>query len=312
MRVGARYNLPVIGVTQGSSGVVQLPGVGDVPQHEALRLLALARQVASPLTTWTADMDWTRASNAHRTNKFHEMERALRSDHNWFEGDVRISRDGRLEMAHDVHDRGAGLTFDEWLMIGIASGRGLKVELKEPAGFDMWLDAIERHGVDPTRLILNVPVAPAPGEYGLSDAQLRTLRRRFPDATINLSPTGHQRYTAAVIGELARTARLVGGRVMFPMQWDLLSDDMIAALRPYGRVAVWSAQWWGTPEDPITETETLRARGVDGMVDLATAGTGARLAAAAARGLGDIFGRQSVVQARDAFVTLRERLRGRH
>ena len=299
-----------MGVTQVGSGAAQVPVAGTPPVDDAGRLLLLARQVASPMTTWVAGSSWELASNAHRTNKVDEMERALRSDHNWFEGDVRVAEDGSLEMAHDMHDRGAGLTFEQWLAIGAASGRGLKVELKEPATFDAALAALERSGVDQQHLILNVPVAPAPGQQGLTDAQLVELRRRFPRATINLSPTGHHEYTPAVVAELARTARLVGGDVMFPMQWDLLTDDVIAGLRPFGRVAVWSSTWWGTPSDPHAETAALRARGVTGMVDLATAGTGARLLSYAARGLASLFGRQSVIDARNAVVGLRDRIVG--
>lgn len=280
------------------------PAHAPMPGDAGARLLALARESRSTATDWAPGMDWARARNAHRTNTAAELEAALRSDANWLEGDIRRDpTSGALVMAHDRTDVGRGLSLDAWLAAGRASGRGVKAELKEPASFDAYVAAIERSGIEQSRLILNVPVAASGDQTVLADSELVELRRRLPDATINLSPTGHDSYTPAMHAELARAARLVGGPVMFPLQWDLLDDATIGALRPHGRVAVWASQGWGVPRDAVAEADALRERGVDGMVDLGSPNSlGARIMAAAARGLGAVFGRSAVVDARDAVV----------
>lgn len=266
-------------------------------------LLALAAATASPDVRWLPGQRWTSARNAHETNSAMSLVRALRSDANWLEGDLRRDERRRLVMAHDVHDVGWGVTFERWLEIGAASGRGVKIDLKDPGAFRQMLDAVAASGIDESRLIFNVPVAGRP-DLTLTDAQLRELRRRFPRATVNLSPTGLRAFTRDVVDELARTARVVGGAVMFPLQWDLLRDDVIQALRPFGRIAVWSSPIWGTPADPAGEALELRRRGVDGMVDLADPSHGARLVAMATRALAAVFGRQALFDARDAVTKL--------
>lgn len=266
-------------------------------------LVVLARATASPDVRWTRTSSWRDARNAHETNSAKTLVHALRSDANWLEGDLRVDEHGRLVMAHDEHDEGWGLTLERWLAIGAASGRGVKVDLKEPAGFEAMVEAIAASGIEQSRLILNVPVAGHP-DRTLDDAQLRRLRRRFPRATVNLSPTGQENLSPPVVAELARTALVVGGAVMFPLQWDLLRDDVIRALRPFGRVAVWSASAWGSPSDVAREAAELRQRGVDGMVDIADPGRGVRLLSNATRALGAVFGRQAVLEARDALSRL--------
>lgn len=266
-------------------------------------LVALARATASHDVRWTRASSWRDARNAHETNSAKTLVHALSSDANWIEGDLRVDEHGRLVMAHDEHDEGWGVSLERWLAIGAASGRGVKVDLKEPAGFDAMLDAIEASRIDQARLILNVPVAGRPDRI-LDDAQLRRLRERFPRATVNLSPTGQEQLSHAVVAELARTAQVVGGAVMFPLQWDLLRDDVIRALRPFGRVATWSSPAWGSPSDVAREAAELRRRGVDGMVDLADPGRAIRLLSNATRALGALFGRQAVLEARDALSWL--------
>jgi hypothetical protein len=92
---------------------------------------------------------------------------------------------------------------------------------------------------------------------------------------------------------------------MFPLQWDLLTDEVIAALKPYGKIATWAAWVWGTPRDMVDETRRLRERGVDGMIDLPTnVSIGSRLVSLGARGLGALIGRQAVVDARRAVLQL--------
>jgi hypothetical protein len=299
--------LPIVGVSR-----VQLQVVPNLPPRTpagaASYLLTLAQATRSPLTDWSDGSSWSRASNAHRTNTPVELDVALRSSHNWLEGDVRVDDTGtRLVMAHERGDIPAGLAFDDWLRACAASGRGVKVELKEPAGFELLVAALALGLVPQDRLIVNVTVAGPRGKV-LTDDQLRRLRALVPGATINLSPTDQQRLGPAVLAELARTADLVGGKVMFPLQWDLVTDEVIRALKPHGRIAIWVAVPWGTPGDVDEETVALRLRGVDGMVDLPrNVGTGMKLVSLGARALGTLFGRQAVVDARAGVLRLLRR-----
>ncbi len=86
------------------------------------------------------------AKNAHRTNTREQFEAALKSGANWFEGDVRLEIDGSgIEMRHDqAHESGDNLTLREWLTMGKASGRGLKLDVKESQHLPAILDELER------------------------------------------------------------------------------------------------------------------------------------------------------------------------
>jgi hypothetical protein len=282
-----------------SASAVTLPSVTN--------LVMLADTTRTPATDWVSGLEWTAARNAHRTNTPAELQHALQSDVNWMEGDVRMAPDGQLVMAHDRGDIGRGMTLDAWLMVGARSGRGVKVELKESVGFDQMLAALARTPIPQERLIVNVNVVGA-AAVTLTDEQLRRLRRMLPDATLNLSadPTDALALTRPIVQQLTRAATIVGGKVMFPLQWDLVTDEVIAALTPFGRIATWSAWWWGTPANVDEETQRLRQRGVDGMIDLPmNVAKSARLVSLALRGLGNVFGRQAVVDAREAIMKLR-------
>jgi hypothetical protein len=43
---------------------------------------------------------------------------------------------------------------------------------------------------------------------------------------------------------------------------------VIAALKPHGKVSIWTSTSQGTPDDAAAETQRLRDRGVDGVIDL--------------------------------------------
>jgi len=60
---------------------------------------------------------------------------------------------------------------------------------------------------------------------------------------------------------------LVGQPVMFPLRWDLVGPNVIAALRPFGKIAIWNDPRIA-PGNIVEETRRLRSIGVDGMIDL--------------------------------------------
>jgi hypothetical protein len=53
---------------------------------------------------------------------------------------------------------------------------------------------------------------------------------------------------------------------MFPIRQELVTEGVVRALRPYGRVAVWNVPGITNPSD--RDEARLRAMGVDGMIDL--------------------------------------------
>lgn len=204
----------------------------------------------------------TDGSNAHRTNTPEEMREALDHDYNWLEGDLRRRDDGVLVMSHDSGDaEREGLTFDEWLDVGAASHRGLKVDVKESEAMPELLDKLAASGIPQRRLMVN---------DGMSADSARSIRAQLPHAWLAINPATNQdgHYDSASIARAIEAARAAGGRVAFPLRWDLLDDDVIRELKPYGRISVWTAKSEGTPDDPEAEAERLRARGVDGVIDL--------------------------------------------
>lgn len=211
-----------------------------------------------------ASNDLSKGRNAHHSNTRAEMRKALEGDHNWLEGDLRVSGDGRLVMAHDGDKEADGLELQEWLAVGGASGRGLKVDVKENEAIPALLDQLDASGIPEGRIMLNV------GSSALDEAGVRDVRERFPDAWLALNPRTPEgrRYRAEDLEQVAALADAAGGRIAFPVRWDLASDETIAALRPHGRVSIWTSASQGTPDDATAEAARLRARGVDGVIDL--------------------------------------------
>lgn len=212
---------------------------------------------------WDPSLDsLTTARNAHRTNTADEMHDALGDDYNWLEGDVRLTDDDEVVMAHDAEDREHGLTLERWLAIGADGARGLKLDLKDHDSLPAVLDALEVSGIPDGRIMVNV------GELPLSE--LGEIRKRFPDAWIALNPTrdDDDTYSPDSIARITELADQLGGRITFPIRWDIATDDVIQALKPHGSVSIWTSRTGGTPNDTDTERQRLLDRGVDGMIDL--------------------------------------------
>jgi hypothetical protein len=112
------------------------------------------------------------------------------------------------------------------------------------------------------RIMLNVGV-------GVGEVTIREMRERFPDAwlAINPSPGDDNDYGPDDLRAATELASVAGGRVAFPLRWDLVTDEVIDTLRPYGKVSIWTSNAQGTPDDPKAEAERLRERGVEGVID---------------------------------------------
>ncbi|MCW2921808.1 MAG: hypothetical protein JWL76_1682 [Thermoleophilia bacterium] len=214
---------------------------------------------------WDPDNDdLTKAHNAHHSNTPEEMRDALEHDYNWLEGDLRVDARGELVMAHDSDKKDSGLKLDEWLAIGGAGERGLKVDVKEAEAIPKLLETLEASDIPDGRIMLNVSTSQVDAD------DVREMRRRFPDAwlALNPSPGDDNDYGPDDLKQVTDLADTAGGRVAFPLRWDLVTDDVIETLKPHGKVSIWTSKSEGTPDHPGSETRKLRDRGVDGVIDL--------------------------------------------
>ncbi|MBM4379820.1 MAG: DUF2181 domain-containing protein [Deltaproteobacteria bacterium] len=239
--------------------------------------------VRNPQTWWTG-RPLSEARNAHSTNTRADFEAALAHGFNFLEGDVRVELNPphALEMRHDRGDEpGDNLSLAEWLERGAASGRGLKLDVKETDRMPELLDAVAAAGVPEGRLMIN-----------LGDAAMRRwgplVRERFPGATLACNPpAGEQggKLSARQVEAMASLARTLGGPVTFVVRLDLLTDAAIRTLSPLGPVSVWNDPGRPTPADLVREERALRDRGVSGMVDLRPGKSSASKARDGASGL---------------------------
>ncbi|MEO6867747.1 MAG: DUF2181 domain-containing protein [Gaiellales bacterium] len=233
------------------------------PPPRALLDTAARIKQQHPSRTWDPDAPLAKGRNAHHSNTEQELRDALQSDadYNWLEGDLRVNDAGTLVMAHDADKEDSGLTLDQWLAIGSASERGMKVDVKEDAAIPELLDALEASGIPDGRLMINIGSVPL--------AQVTEIRNRFPDAWLALNPKASASgYSDAALEQTIQAAQAAGGRVSFPIRWDIASDDVINRLQQHGDVSIWTSQTRGTPDDTDAETVSLRRRGVSGVVDL--------------------------------------------
>jgi len=220
-----------------------------------------------PSTQWTFGRPLYQAKNAVRTNTREELTAALKTDCNWLEGAVRKELDGPgLEMRKDAApEQGEALALEEWLVIVKPTGRGVKIDVKEPAYLEEIVRQVKAVGIQSERLMWN-----------LSDAAMATwaakLRQQFPKCILAINAAGDgERVKSAEVArmiELAKRGR--GGPVAFVVRYDRLTDAAIRALQGYGAISVWNdpALPGVVKENIRAITDGLRARGVDGVVDL--------------------------------------------
>lgn len=275
--------------------VLNLPGwisQGHLSDDRRRELVTLAR--AHPERAWPAGRDIALARNAHRTNTVAEMTAALTGDYDWLECDVRLEGPLRDHLpipgarrpitAHDSFQTN-GMLFEDWVAIAKASGKGLKLDFKSSAAIDQCIAILQEAGVDESKLIMNigVPAPPAdaaakPGDLRyrpLTDGRLTAIRGAFPGCTINLSPgaaaTPDGSYSAAQVDQLIRYARAAGRPVMFPLRAECVTREIVQALKPFGKVAIWNSPSTYNPADVVAAIAKFREWGVDGMIDIMTA-----------------------------------------
>jgi hypothetical protein len=247
------------------AGGIEVPALPSNPRALAADLLdeliRLGRDNAAG--RWSVRGDLADARNMHATNRMGELRAALTGDYDWLEVDVRRI-DGRLVASHDRMPARDALRMEDWIRIGAATERGLKLDFKERAAVAPTLDLVTRAGIAHERLVINVPVR---GDERLSLDQLRRIRRRFPRATINLS-LGSGAYTARVIATAVALGRGVGGPVAFPLDLARVDDRIVRAFTAGGHVAIWNDPRRTPVRDRDATREQLRSWGVDGTIDL--------------------------------------------
>jgi hypothetical protein len=267
------------------------PSARPGPDDSSLLRLAAAR----PDLAWPVEADVSIARNAHETNTRDELAGALRGEFDWLEGDVRLDRTGRPVMQHD-RDGSSDLDLATWLRVADASGRGAKLDVKVRDALPATIALVQQSGIDQRRLIINVGIWPA--------AELASIRRAFPDAIINLGPGSNAALTSADLVGAQVAARIVGGRVMFPIRQDFVTPGIVDALKPFGRVAVWNSPKLTNPGP--RDVPRLRAMGVDGMIDLREpASIGQHASSAVIESAAWVFGWDPVRRALDGLGLLK-------
>jgi hypothetical protein len=223
-----------------------------------------ARNTSRPDTSWWKGRPLAEARNAHATNTKEQFDHAIKSGANWLEGDIRkeINSD-KLEMRHDAgHEKGDNLTLREWLERGRASGRGLKLDVKEGRHIGRILDEAERANIPSERLMFN-----------LGDTDMREwgpkIRERFPNAILAVNPpSGGRKLKTSQVNAMIENAKAGGHPVTFVVKQSQLTQDAIDKLRGYGTISVWNSPG-DIPGDKIGDvTRKLRAAGVNGVIDL--------------------------------------------
>lgn len=253
----------------------ELLGIGHAVAHEAPAaapdpeisgLIALARRTRSDATAWAPGKPLSGAKNAHSTNTHEDMKSALEHGYNFLEGDVReeINAPHALEMRHDTsHESGNNLTLAQWLAVGLASGRGLKLDVKEPQHMARVLDAVAASGVPAWRVMFNL------GSGAMDDWGAR-IRGRFATSWLAINPpSGDGALAGEQVATMIGQARKFGAPATFVVRLEHLTAPALDALRVVGPVSIWNSPNEGRKvKDAKKLAASLRARGVDGVIDI--------------------------------------------
>lgn len=264
------------------------PAAAGAPVDRGIAdLVALAIRTRAAGTRWQTGKPLSEALNAHSTNMHEHMRAALEHGYNFLEGDVRqeINEPHELEMRHDTsHESGNNLTLRQWLEVGRVSGRGLKLDVKEPQHMDRVLAAVETSGVPEGRLMFNLG-ASAMDTWGAR------IRARFPGSWLALNPSsGDGALNRSQVDGLLAQARAFGAPATFVIRYDDLTDEAIARLKDAGPVSVWNSQNTGRKVDDVAKVVAeLRARGVNGVIDIRKSeGLGGRISNTLERGVNEV------------------------
>ena len=217
----------------------------------------MERAKARPATTWWMGRPLSEGKNAHKTNTRQQLDAAMKDGSNWFEGDVRKEIHGdRVEMRHDPgQESGDNLTLKEWLAKGKASGRGLKLDVKDSYELPEIIKEVKAAHVPSERLMWN-----------LGDGELdkfgKQIRKEFPNSIIAINSGTTKR--------AIEHAKALGRPVTFVKRFDQVSDKDIKRLERFGPISLWNDTGVGglSSKDIPKVTAELRRRGVTGMIDL--------------------------------------------
>jgi hypothetical protein len=269
--------------------------VHDFFAHRPTDPQAVERLVQSadvPEQRWQPELSLSDVRNAHTTNTPAEMAHALKGDYNCLEADIRL--EGNLRPFPGYRDRPViaahwdwnthGFLLHEWLRVGVASGRMLKLDCKSGAAVPEALRQCKAFGVPGEKLILNggVELHPWSSPMGIAMSihniffasktsldTLKLMRKVYPTATIAISPS-HQPKSDKDYARIERYARAVGGRLMFPLPAQQVDAEVVRRLKPFGAVAIYNDPRTYNPPDAAADRARFQAMGVDGVIDIRT------------------------------------------
>jgi hypothetical protein len=206
--------------------------------------------------------------NAHITNTAEQLRVALAGDYNALEGDVRLEH-GVPVMSHDAGGEDA-LLFADWARIGAATGKHLRIDLKEAAAIDQVSALLDRLGVPDEQVTLNLSTGMPFSDADVERGVLARIRAAHPDALIGFNVPDS--VLGAPIGDATRAASSIGGPTMISLAIDQVDPQLVQRLHAAGvHVGVWNDPVTDPVADPAATLRSLRDQGIDGMVDLRSA-----------------------------------------
>jgi hypothetical protein len=245
-------------------------GVLPRPRLDASEVRALVgHETDRARDAWTLGDGPEAMRNAHMSNTAEQLRIALEGDYNSLEGDVRLEH-GVPVMSHDRAGAHA-LLFADWLRVGLATGKHLRIDFKEAAALDQVSALLKRMHVPDEQVTLNVSTGTPHMDSDVDLATLERVRAAHPKALIgfNLTPTLLGREPRAAV---EAAARAIGGPTQVAIAVQDANPARIRELRDAGLfVGVWNDVSTHPVEDVAGTVAQLRERGANGLVDLRTA-----------------------------------------
>jgi hypothetical protein len=218
-------------------------------------------------STWWAGRPLSEGKNAHRTNTREEFDAALKDgSFNWFEGDIRKALHGDgIETRHDPGpELGGTMSLPEWLQKGKASGRGLKLDVKDGFELPNIIKAVKASGVPDGRLAFNLGAGEL-DKYGAD------VRKAFPHALIEINVgSAGAKMDQTEVNRMLGYAKKLGQPVSFVERYDRLTPSAIQQLEKVAPISLWNDPGRGglTSKNVPQVTAQLRKEGVTGIIDL--------------------------------------------
>ncbi|WP_342380059.1 hypothetical protein NVS55_10880 [Myxococcus stipitatus] len=284
---------PIGAALLGGALITELKALG---KNNAAEALEVNHQPLDYQGRWKPGMTLDQAKNAHYTNTEGQLAEAAGSKSNWFEGDLQVSPGGSLVLRHDNDEKG-NLTFDTWLAEGNKLGVGMKVDikfdvpkiedpLKQREAYAKMLDSISAAGTPGERLMFSIGMGEM--SYKMGDAPDsptlgQEIRRRFPGATLAINPPGEGKLDSAKAQQMIDAAKAAGeGPTTYVANLDQITherysnnseiDKAVAMLEEHGSVSIWNSPTDFPQKTQVGNvnktTEELRARGIQGMIDI--------------------------------------------